>query len=223
MVLDVLQARSLDAANELFLHLFIIHNECVTSCEAAACCAAHTDSICTCGLQIVVGNICSVLLTREKHMTHEAEDEITKMADCLSARRIRGKNGDEVRTKRKVQCTSCAWSNVIQMRGRNLESQIRKHFSHDVIVVVVAVVVVAAATAGVVVVVVVVAAVPVVVVLVMTVIVSSSSSSSSNSSSSGGSSGSSSSNSSGGGGGGSSSSSCCCISSSSTTTTTATI
>ena len=62
----------------------------------------------------------------------EAEDEIKKMNDCLSARRVRGKNGDEVRTKRKVQCTSCAWSNVFQI----MQSKIRKHFCHNVVVVV---------------------------------------------------------------------------------------
>ena len=43
---------------ELFVHLFIIHNECVTSYEVAACCGVHTESICTGGLQIVVGNSC---------------------------------------------------------------------------------------------------------------------------------------------------------------------
>jgi hypothetical protein len=33
----------------------------------------------------------------------EAEREIKKMTDCLPARRIRGKNGDEMRTKRKCK------------------------------------------------------------------------------------------------------------------------
>jgi len=101
---------------------------------------------------------------------HEAEDEIKEMADCLSARRIGGKNGDEVRIKRKVHCTSCALSNAFQMRGRNLESKIRKHFSH-VIVVVVVVVVSVVVVVMVVVVVVVVVVVLALVVVVMVVVV----------------------------------------------------
>jgi t-SNARE complex subunit (syntaxin) len=68
----------------------------------------------------------------------EAEDEIKKMTDCMSARRMRGKNGDEVGTKRKVQCTSCAWSNVFQM----MDSKIRKHFCHNGIVFIIIIIII---------------------------------------------------------------------------------
>ena len=93
----------------------------------------------------------------------EAEGEIKKMIDRLSARRMRGKNGDEVRTNRKVQCTSCAWSNVFQM----MESKIRKYFCHNVIVVVIVVVVVVAVVVAAAVVVLVVEAAAAVVVVVV--------------------------------------------------------
>ena len=61
----------------------------------------------------------------------EAEEEIKNMTDCLSTRRIRGKDGDKVRTERKVQkYLLCVEQRVSDARP-NLGSNLIKHFCHN--------------------------------------------------------------------------------------------